>query len=97
MDRQLSKPEAYKVKCPRCGGAMEEHRVRFIAVEAQPPIFVEDTPAFVCKKCGERLYTDATVAALERVKAGAVPARSVVSVESYAFADAIARDAAGSR
>jgi hypothetical protein len=76
---------------------MEERLVRFCAADASPPVFVEGTPALVCKLCGERYYSDATVSALERVKAGSVARKTVVAVDSYVFADAVAKDIAGSR
>jgi len=75
--------------CHKCGGRMENQTVRFCACEANPPLFVDNTPAFVCRQCGERVYSDETMEALERILQGQVTARGVQFVASYQFADLV--------
>jgi len=42
------------VKCVFCGGKLEEKRVIFIYEEDDKHLLVENVPAYVCTKCGEK-------------------------------------------
>jgi hypothetical protein len=55
---------------------MFEETVNFCACEARPPIMVENVPAYVCERCGEQTFTDATTEAFESIKAGQVGFRT---------------------
>jgi len=49
---------------------MEDRTVRFCVCDAAPPIMVENVPAEVCRRCGEKYFSDAIVEVFERVRDG---------------------------
>lgn len=77
------------MKCHICGNEMKERRVRFCACEAEPPLIIENVPALVCDACGEQVFTSATVAFFERVKAGKVRQTRTDMLRVYDFAMAV--------
>ena len=55
-------------KCPRCGGAIIEKRVREVLYGGTNTAFLT-VEAGVCLRCGERLYTPETVRRFEEIEA----------------------------
>lgn len=45
------------MKCVFCGGKVEKKRVTFSYEEDNKYLFVENVPAEVCTKCGEKIYS----------------------------------------
>ena len=45
------------MKCVFCGGKVENKRVTFGYEEGDQYLFVENVPAEVCTKCGEKTYS----------------------------------------
>lgn len=45
------------MKCVFCGGRIEERMVTFSYEEDDKYLFVENVPAEVCTKCGEKTYS----------------------------------------
>lgn len=44
-------------RCVFCGGKVEERRVTFVYEDDERCLFVENVPAEVCTKCGEKTYS----------------------------------------
>ncbi len=45
------------MKCVFCGGKLEERIVTFCYDEDDKHLFIENVPAHVCSKCGEKTYS----------------------------------------
>ncbi len=45
------------MKCVFCGGKVEKRKVTFSYEEDDKYLFVENVPAEVCTKCGEKTYS----------------------------------------
>lgn len=45
------------MKCAFCGGKVEKKRVTFSYEKADKFLLVENVPAEVCAKCGEKTYS----------------------------------------
>jgi YgiT-type zinc finger domain-containing protein len=45
------------MECVFCGGRVEKKKVTFLYEEDDKYLLVEDVPAEVCTKCGERTYS----------------------------------------
>lgn len=69
--------------CILCGGEMHEQETVLCSCEARPLVKVENVPTLVCERCGEKAYSDATVAVLERIRDTPYPSR----VEAVAVFD----------
>jgi YgiT-type zinc finger domain-containing protein len=45
------------MKCVFCDGKVEKRKVTFIYEDDEKYLFVENVPARVCMKCGEKIYS----------------------------------------
>ncbi len=45
------------MKCVFCGSKVEKKRVTFVYEDDDKYLFVENVPAEVCRKCGEKIYS----------------------------------------
>ncbi|MEI9476507.1 MAG: type II toxin-antitoxin system MqsA family antitoxin [Deltaproteobacteria bacterium] len=45
------------MKCVFCGGKVEKRTVTFSYEEDEKYLFVENVPAEICTKCGEKTYS----------------------------------------
>ena len=45
------------MQCVFCGGKLKEKKVIFTYDEGDKYLLVENVPAFVCTKCGEKTYS----------------------------------------
>jgi len=45
------------MKCVFCGGKVEKKKVTFVYENDDKCLFVENVPAEVCIKCGEKIFT----------------------------------------
>ncbi|WP_159589696.1 type II toxin-antitoxin system MqsA family antitoxin [Chelativorans xinjiangense] len=62
-------------ECPQCGStALREEKVKSSFWHGDRLVVVEDIPALVCGRCGERFYDDATITALDLMHGGGFPA-----------------------
>jgi YgiT-type zinc finger domain-containing protein len=62
-------------ECPVCGGnALREELAKSAFWHFERLVVVEDIPALVCGKCGERFYDDATATALDLMHGDGFPA-----------------------
>ncbi|HHT9133533.1 MAG TPA: YgiT-type zinc finger protein [Candidatus Avalokitesvara rifleensis] len=66
------------MKCTFCGGEVEKKRVTFSYEKADKFLLVENVPAEVCAKCGEKTYSpEVTDELLRFAKAGAKPQKTL--------------------
>ena len=45
------------MKCAFCGGKTEKGKVTFVYEDEDKYLFVENVPAEICTKCGEKTYS----------------------------------------
>ena len=45
------------MKCVFCGGTLEERIVTFTYEDKDKYLFVENVPAEICTRCGEKIYS----------------------------------------
>lgn len=60
--------EAANLRCYRCGGTVEQRRVRFHLETDKGLVLVDNVPAHVCTQCGERVFAMEVVHNLERMR-----------------------------
>lgn len=74
------------MRCTFCGGNVEERKVTFSYETPDKFLLVENVPAGVCTKCGERTYSPKVADELLRfVKAEARPTKTI-TVPVFDFA-----------
>ena len=61
--------------CILCEGEMRERDAVFCSCEASPLVKIENVPTLVCERCGEKAYTDTTIAVLEQIRDGLFASR----------------------
>ena len=77
------------MKCVFCGGKAEKKRVTFSYNEDSKYLLVENVPAEVCSKCGEKTYSPEVTDELLRIaKTDFQPAKTV-EVPVYDFAETV--------
>jgi len=75
------------MKCVFCGGSVERKMVTFTYEEDDKYLFVENVPAEVCTKCGEKTYSpEVTDQLLKFAKDGVKPAKTI-KVPVFDFAE----------
>ena len=57
----------YKTKCVHCGGEMERGRAPFQIDRKGCVLTLEVVPAWICRQCGEELFEDREVDAIQEV------------------------------
>jgi len=78
------------MKCIFCGGKREKGRVRFIYEDEDRYLFVENVPAEICTKCGEKIYpSEVTDKLLEFAKNKFKPEK-IIKVPVFNFTEKIA-------
>ncbi|MFQ5861603.1 MAG: YgiT-type zinc finger protein [Candidatus Brocadiales bacterium] len=77
------------MRCTFCGGKVEKKSVTFSYEEADKFLLVENVPAEVCTKCGEKTYSpEVTDELLRFAKAEAKPTKTLtVPVFDFAMKD----------
>ena len=86
---QQAEPE-WLSDCTSCtGGKLRRDRISTALWRGDRLLVIEDIPALVCARCGERYFEDETAMALDMMRVGDVaedlPAR-VISVPVYTYA-----------
>jgi YgiT-type zinc finger domain-containing protein len=77
------------MKCVFCGGSVESKMVTFNYEENDKYLFVENVPAEVCTKCGEKTYSpEVTDQLLRFVKDDVKPAK-IIKVPVFDFTERI--------
>lgn len=64
------------MKCLHCGGNLEQATTTYAVTRKSFHLILDDVPAWVCEQCGEPLFDEATVDAIQHmlraVEAGVV-------------------------
>ncbi len=53
------------MKCPYCKGELVRKKVTYTATRKGYHLILDDVPAWVCKQCGETLFDEETVDAIQ--------------------------------
>lgn len=56
-----------KMECLYCGGRLVRKTVSYAATREGFHLIIDEVPAWVCEQCGEPLYEEETVEAIQRV------------------------------
>ena len=75
------------MKCVFCGGSVESKMVTFSYEEDDKYLFVENVPAEVCTKCGEKTYSPKVTDQLLRFVKDDVKPAKIVKVPVFDFAE----------
>ena len=75
------------MKCVFCGGKVEKTVVTFSYEEGDKYLFVENVPAEVCTKCGERTYSPEVTEELLRFARDEFKPVKIMKVPVFDFAE----------
>jgi YgiT-type zinc finger domain-containing protein len=75
------------MKCAFCGGSVERKMVTFSYEEDDKYLFVENVPAEVCTKCGEKTYSPEVTDQLLRFAQDDVKPAKIIKVPVFDFAE----------
>ena len=75
------------MKCVFCGGKVEERLVTFTYGEDDKYLFVENVPAEVCTKCGEKIYSPEVTDELLRFARDRFKPMKTIEVPVFDFAE----------
>ena len=70
-------------KCAVCGGEVKGGIASLVFDKNNQVIVVREIPAFVCQKCGEEYFDDATTEEIEKLKGRARASLSDVSLLTF--------------
>ena len=78
------------MNCHYCKGidSVEEQISNFCSCDLDDPFVVENVPALVCRLCGDKSYSGATVVKLEKIGNGEVSPSGTKLVRLFDFRDA---------
>jgi YgiT-type zinc finger domain-containing protein len=62
--------EGIDVECLHCRGTLIRKNVSYTATRKGYHLIIDDVPAWVCEQCGEPLYEEETVEAIQKVLQG---------------------------
>ena len=75
--------------CVFCGGKVEKKRVTFSYEEDSKYLLVENVPAKVCTKCGEKTYSPEVTDELLRFSKNKFQPVKIVEVPVFDFAEKV--------
>jgi YgiT-type zinc finger domain-containing protein len=75
------------MKCVFCGGSVESKVVTFTYEEDDKYLFVENVPAEVCTKCGEKTYSSEVTDQLLKFAKDDVKPAKIIKVPVFDFAE----------
>ena len=75
------------MKCVFCGGKVEKKRVTFNYEEDNKFLLVENVPAEVCSKCGEKTYSPQVTDKLLRFAKDEFKPLKIIKVPVFNFAE----------
>ena len=88
-DATVEMPPAQLSECTSCaGGTLHREQVKTALWRGDDLVVIEDIPALVCQRCGERYFEDETAMALDMMRTGDradAPPRHTITVPVYAF------------
>lgn len=56
-----------KMKCLYCGAGMRKVKVGYAINRKDYHLYLEEIPAYVCAQCGEKLFAENEVEAIQRI------------------------------
>ena len=62
--------EGIDMECLHCKGTLIRNRVSYTATRKGYHLIIDDVPAWVCEQCGEPLFEEETVEAIQQVLQG---------------------------
>ena len=62
--------EGIDMECLYCKGTLIRKRVSYTATRKGYHLIIDDVPAWVCEQCGEPLYEEETVEAIQQILQG---------------------------
>jgi YgiT-type zinc finger domain-containing protein len=57
------------MKCLHCAGTLEQTKISYTANRKGYHLIIDDVPAWVCQQCGEPMFDEATVDAIQEILA----------------------------
>ena len=57
------------MKCLHCAGTLEQTKISYTASRKGYHLIIDDVPAWVCQQCGEPMFDEATVDAIQEILA----------------------------
>jgi YgiT-type zinc finger domain-containing protein len=57
------------MKCLHCAGTLAQSRTSYMANRKGYHLIIDDVPAWVCRQCGEPMFEEATVDAIQEILA----------------------------
>jgi len=75
------------MKCVFCGGKVEKRTVTFSYEEDEKYLFVENVPAEICTKCGEKTYSPEVTDELQRFARHEFRPVKTIDVPVFDFAE----------
>ena len=67
MGREFYQEEVEKMKCPYCKGELKPGRATYTANRHGYHLLLDDMPAWVCQQCGEPVFEEGAVEAIQRL------------------------------
>lgn len=68
--RLADSEEEVSMECLYCRGTLMRERVSYTATRKGYHLIIDDVPAWVCEQCGEPLFDEQTVDAIQEVLQG---------------------------
>ena len=62
--------ESATMECLYCRGVLERKRISYTATRKGYHLIIDEVPAWVCEQCGEPLFDEETVDAIQEVLRG---------------------------
>ncbi len=84
---QLYNQEVIIMRCVFCGGNVEKKKVTFCYDEDDKYLFIENVPAEVCMKCGEKTYSPEVTDELLRFARDEFKPVKTIKVPVFNFAE----------
>jgi len=75
------------MKCVFCGGKVENKKVSFVYDDGDKYLLVENVPAEVCTKCGEKIYSPEIANELLKYARKKYPPIKTVEMPVYDFSE----------
>lgn len=57
------------MKCLHCDGTLKQTKISYTANRKGYHLIIDDVPAWVCQQCGEPMFDEATVDAIQEILA----------------------------
>ena len=75
------------MRCDFCGGIVEQKKVTFIHEDNKDYLLVENVPAWVCSKCGERTYSPEVTDKILQFAKKAIKPNKIIEVPVLNYAE----------